>query len=137
MLHEDYLVRMFLALAAAIKDSLMKAKGERDPEGAAELIEVALANTTDMDGALLLKLAPESMVSMLQLSNTDPKLIGYISRSLLLESEYLEDAGQPKKAELRKGQALALADAYGFGMNVANPEAEVMGFLEAQNLEEE
>ena len=57
---------------------------------------------------LALKMDPETMVSMLQISNTDPTLVGYISRTLLLESSYLRQA-QRFHAELREEQALSLA----------------------------
>ena len=34
MLHQDYLMRMFLQLASALRESLEKARGGSDPEGA-------------------------------------------------------------------------------------------------------
>lgn len=114
MLQQDYLLRMFTALAVAIRESIMRAQGDEDPEGAAELLEAALDNATEIDGSLLLQMAPESFVMMVQLSQTDPALIGYISRTLMLESQYLTKAGLDAKAELRAGQAQALAQAYGF-----------------------
>ena len=132
MLHEDYLVRMFLALAAAIKNSIIKARGERDPSGAAELIEAALSDASEIDGSLLLKLAPESMASMLELAGTDPKLAGYISRSLILESEFLTDAGQPEKASLRYRQGVALAETYGLIIDTDNFDSDLQKFLEAE-----
>ena len=57
------------------------------------------------------------MVSMLQISNTDPTLVGYISRTLLLESSYLRQAQRFSRAELREEQALSLARAYGFSLS--------------------
>ncbi len=86
MLQQDYLMRMFTALAIAMRESMLRAQGDEDPEGAAELLEAALDKTTEIDGALLLQMAPESFVAMVQLSQTDPALIGYISRTLMLES---------------------------------------------------
>lgn len=114
MLQQDYLLRMFSALAIAIRESILRAQGDDDPEGAAELLEAALDNATEIDGSLLLQMAPESFVAMVQLSQTDPALIGYISRTLMLESQYLSQAGLDGKASLRSGQAQALARAYGF-----------------------
>ena len=114
MLQQDYLMRMFTALAIAMRESMLRAQGDEDPEGAAELLEAALDKTTEIDGALLLQMAPESFVAMVQLSQTDPALIGYISRTLMLESHYLSEAGFHERATLRAGQAQALARAYGF-----------------------
>ena len=64
MLQQDYLMRMFTALAIAMRESMLRAQGDEDPEGAAELLEAALDKTTEIDGALLLQMAPESFVAM-------------------------------------------------------------------------
>lgn len=126
MLQQDYLLRMFTALAVAIRDSILRAQGGEDPEGAAELLESALNNATEIDGSLLLQMAPESFVGMVQLSQTDPALIGYISRTLMLESQYLTEAGLDAKAELRRGQAQALARAYGFEVDESDVSSEAL-----------
>ena len=75
MLQQDYLMRMFTALAIAMRESMLRAQGDEDPEGAAELLEAALDKTTEIDGALLLQMAPESFVAMVQLSQNDPARI--------------------------------------------------------------
>ena len=58
MLQQDYLMRMFTALAIAMRESMLRAQGDEDPEGAAELLEAALDKTTEIDGALLLSAPP-------------------------------------------------------------------------------
>ena len=125
MLQSDYLVRMFTALAVAIRESMERARGDMDPSGAAMLLEEAFSQATDVDGAMLLKLAPESMVSVLQISGSDPILMGYLSRTLLLESRYLKQANDFNLAELRHNQAHAIAQAYGFELDdeMIEPEA--------------
>ena len=55
MLHQDYLVRMFMVLAAAIRRTILNTSGEKDPEASAELLESTLSNATEIDGSLLLK----------------------------------------------------------------------------------
>lgn len=134
MLHQDYLVRMFMQLASAIRESLLKARGGEDPEAAADLLDAALQNATEIDGSLLLQLSPESMAAMLQLSETDPMLMGYVARTLLLSARYSEEAGQSSRANLRRGQALAVAQAFGFELDEsALSEAELESFF-AQSL---
>lgn len=113
MFTQDYLMRMFMQLAAAMKESLMRAKGKNDPRSAADLLDTAVTDATEMDGSLLLRMAPESMAAMLQLSQPDPQLMEYVSRSLLLSSQYLREAGDASLAELRRAQAFAVADAFG------------------------
>ncbi|MEG0477201.1 MAG: hypothetical protein RR572_06000 [Raoultibacter sp.] len=113
MFEQDYLMRMFAQFMAAIRKSIKKARDEKDPEAAAELLEVAIGNATEIDGGVLLCLAPESIAGVLQVSGTDPRVAEYLVRSLLLEADYLREANQPEKATLRAAQAQALAAAYG------------------------
>lgn len=135
MLQQDYLLRMFTALAVAIRDSILRAQGGSDPEGAAELLESALDGATEIDGTLLLQMAPESFVGMIQLSQTDPALIGYLSRTLMLESQYLTEAGLDAKADLRRGQAQALARAYGFEIDASDVSPEALESFFAESTE--
>lgn len=136
MLHQDYLVRVFMVLAAAIRRTILNTSGEKDPEASAELLESTLSNATEIDGSLLLKMDPETMVSMLQISNTDPTLVGYISRTLLLESSYLRQAQRFSRAELREEQALSLARAYGFSLSEEDISPEALESFFAESLPE-
>lgn len=124
MFQQDYLMRIFLQFAEAIRRSMEKANGKLDPASAAEMLETAVGEATELDGGVLLSLAPESIASILQVSGTDPRVIEYIARSLLLESRYLEDAGQNEKAALRASQAHALAEAYGIDLAEVSLSAE-------------
>ena len=87
MMHEDYLMRMFLMMASTIRDSIEKARGGQDPAEAAQHLDDTLENVTDFDGALLLRMAPETMAAMMKLSTPDPRLMEYVSRTLLLSSK--------------------------------------------------
>ena len=114
MLQRDYLVQMLTMFAQAIARSLERRKTKNDPLGAAEMLEAAISEATDIDGDILLQLAPESVASILQVSSVDPRVAGYIVRSMYLESEYLAEAGDMGLSQLRFQQADAIADAYGF-----------------------
>lgn len=115
MLERDYLTRLIALLAAAIRRTVLKEQD--DPRGAADTLEAAIGNATDIDGGILLSLAPESMSSILMVSGVDPRVCGYIAHTLLLESEYLEKANDPGLAEIRRQQAQAVADAYGVDLD--------------------
>lgn len=112
MFTQDYLMRMFMQLAAAMKESLLRARGQNDPRAAADMLDEAVSDATEMDGDLLLRMAPESMAAMLQLSQPDPQLMEYVSRSLLLSSQYLREAGDASTSALRQEQAYAVARAF-------------------------
>lgn len=114
MFERDYLMRILVQFAEAIRRSMQKAAGESDPRGAADMIEAAIGEATDIDGSTLLTLAPESMASVMQVSGVDPHVTEYIGRSLLLAASYLREANDNALADVREAQAQALADVYGF-----------------------
>lgn len=116
MLEQDYLMRILLQFAEIIRRSWTKAEEERDPRRAADMLEDAVGEAVDMDGAALLSLAPDSVASVVQVSGVDPRVVDYVAHSLLLASGYLRDAGERDLADLRERQARALADAYGFDL---------------------
>ncbi len=110
-------MRMILNLVMAIRRSLEQAQCERDPKTAAQTLEVAIGEATDIDGAVLLSLSPESIAAILQVSGTDPGAIEYLSRSLLLAACYHAEAGCEELANLRERQAYAVAKAYGYDLS--------------------
>jgi len=114
MFEQDYLMRMLLQFMEAIRKSMLKATGEQDSADSAKLLEAAIGDATDMDGDILLSLAPESIAGVLQVSGTDPRMAEYIAQSLLLEASYLRDAGNDERADIRAAQAHTIADTFGF-----------------------
>jgi hypothetical protein len=134
MLQQDYLMRMILQLIEAIMKSLETARGDAaDPQASADLLEAAIGTATDIDGGVLLSLEPESVVNILQVSGTDPRVVEYVGRSLFLESSYLDEASKSELAALRAAQAQALAHAYGFDLDAnVGAEAAMDAFLESE-----
>lgn len=128
MLTQDYLVRIMVQFAEAIRRSLIRSTKEHDPRGAADLLEGAVGEATDIDGSVLLSLSPESIASVMQVSGVDPQVSEYVARSLLLVSGYLREAGECGLAEIREQQARAIAQAYGHELP-GSPE-ELAGLLD-------
>lgn len=114
MFERDYLVRMLVDLAAAIRRALDKSREAKDLEGACETLENSITNATDLDGAVLMTLAPESIASVLQVANTDPRVVIYVAHSMQLQAHYLRQLNNDAMADLRQKQARALAHAYKF-----------------------
>lgn len=117
MLQQDYLMRMIMQLIQGIRKSMRRAVDEKDPEAAADMLEATVGEATELDGAVLLSLSPESIASVVQISGTEPRVVEYICRTLMLEADYLRDAGKAEKAALREQQARALGDAYGVDLS--------------------
>ena len=137
MIEQDYLLRLIaqfiqamlraISMAGRRADELREAEDEADgiarreeaepdPLGAAELLETAFGNCIEMDESVLLVLAPESFAGVLQVSGVDPQLVPHLVRCLQLEGEFLDEAGLPARADLRRKQADALALVYGLEM---------------------
>lgn len=141
MLTQDYLVRMLVDFAAGIMRSMQRRTENSDPKGAAEMLEAAIGQSVDLDGDMLLSLAPESIASILQVSGTDPAITEYMARSLMLAASYREDAGDLELASLRAQQARALATAYGHDLSSMEdgniiPDAELASQAMSSFLEE-
>ena len=134
MFERDYLMRVIALFAEAVRRSWIQAKEKDDPRGAADSLEAAIGDATDIDGAILLSLAPESIAGVMQVSGVDPKVTEQIARSLVLEAEYLDDAGDAELAELRREQGRAIAEAYGIELPSAD---EVVCALEESDALEE
>ncbi|MBC2889051.1 hypothetical protein [Gordonibacter massiliensis (ex Traore et al. 2017)] len=128
MLEQDYLMRILLQFAEILRRSWIRARDDRDPKAAADMLEDAVGEATDIDGGTLLSLAPESMASILQVSGTDPRVIEYVARSLMLVSLYLREAGEDSLADLRLAQARSLGDAY--GLDLPDDPADMPGLLD-------
>lgn len=136
MLNKDYIVDQFVRFAEAIRLGLEKGAGDGDDDGegsAIDLLEAQVGESVNIDGQALLALAPESVASILQVSDTDPGVIGYIVRSLLLESQLLGQSGNASLASLRNQQAYAVADAYRIPLSedMLDPEALEAFFTES------
>ena len=113
MLQRDYLMKQLLVFFQALARSLQQRQKEDNPLLAAQTLENAISSATDLDGAALLSLSPESIAQVLRVSGVDPQVVSYIAHGLLLESQYLMDASERDLADVRKRQALALAQSYG------------------------
>ena len=131
MFERDYLVRMLAQLFEGIVRSLELVHGKNNPKAAADALEQTIGQATDIDGSILLGLSPESIADILQVSGTDPGVIEFVSRSLLLAADYLDQAGDTALATLRREQGRALIRSYGLLVNTDAPaEEEMKAYME-------
>lgn len=113
MLHQDYITRMLMELAAAVTRCVLREDPRRTPLESAEALEDAVGNAVAIDGAAFLALAPESIAQIMQVTGTDSRVSEYVARTVMLASAYLTEGGNAELAQVRRAQALAIADAYG------------------------
>lgn len=112
MLERDYVMRKIMQIGAAIRRSLLNEDKTSDPLDSAYLLESAVGQATNLDGEVLLSLAPNSIAQVMGVSGVDERVAEYIARSLMLAADFLMQAGQSERADLRRAQAHAVADAY-------------------------
>ena len=134
MLEQDYLMRMFIAFAQAIREALAGHAGH-DNALARHQLESSIGTAADMDPDVLLALAPESVATVLSLGAMDDKVAEYIVHALMLESGYLAEDGYGSKSALRRRQAEEVARAFDITYDPARLEA-LLNPLDAR-LEEE
>ena len=134
MFEQDYLMNIIAQLLGAIRRSVERASGEDDPDGAADMMDAAIGEATDLDGTALLSLAPESLAGVLQVSGIDPHLTEHIARSLQLSARYHAEAGHGDMAALRAGQAAVVAAAFGHDITqISVTDEDIEAFLAASD----
>ena len=118
MITEDYLMRMLLNFFKALVDAKSRALNEKDMIGAAEMLENVVGESSSLGADLFLRMAPESIATMLQTTENDPRVTEFMARSLMQAAEYREKGGDAETAALRRNQARAIAEAYGHDLTV-------------------
>jgi hypothetical protein len=120
MFQNDYLMRMIIQFVQALQRALRD--HEIKPEEKAAELEQLVGDAINIDSHLLLSLDPDSVVSMLQIGDFDEQIGEYVLRSLYVEANLLNEAGQSGLADLRRSQADAIAKAYGMDICAADVE---------------
>lgn len=112
-------MRMLAQLIEGIVRTMELKRGDKDPKAAAESLDQVIGQATDIDGSILLGLSPDSIADILQVSGTDPGVVEFVARSLILAAEYLEEAGDLALSNLRREQGLALIKAFGLDVDLS------------------
>ena len=118
MITEDYLMRQLLVFFRALMDARSRALNEKGFIGSAETLENLVGETSSLGADVFLRLAPESIASILQTTGNDPQVTEFMARSLMQAAEYREKAGDVEVANLRREQAHAIAEAYGHDLTI-------------------
>lgn len=107
----DYILRLIEQMGAVLREAFAAYRGGAASEEPLALTEAAIGLVVDMDPQLFLQLAPQSMVSLIEISNTDERLVAKLSEVLVLEADILDSEGRIIEANVRREQAAALRDA--------------------------
>jgi hypothetical protein len=73
-----------------------------------ELAEEAIGLALDLDAELAGRLSPQSLVAMLEINNTDERVIQLVVDALAVQADVLDRAGEIVGASVRRQQADAV-----------------------------
>ncbi len=118
----DYLLDQIARFVEGILASIERMRSGGATE-AVEGFEAVVGDVLDMDPETALSLSPASLVTMMQLSAVDESLAGYAVYALGRAADAYDAQGNAV-SQIRRAQAQALADAYGFPVTAVPPEVE-------------
>ena len=104
----DYVLRIIEQMGAAIREAFQRFRTGAESDEPLELTEHAIGLVVDMDPKLFLRFSPQSMVSFLEISAFDARLVTKLAEALELQAEILEAQGGLLDAGVRREQASAL-----------------------------
>ena len=111
MLHRDYIEEMIEDFCQKVTDPLEEVIVDRDP-AKLQVAEAAVAGFINMTPEHALCLNPASFVTMMRLTGIGSALAEYAAFTLYKVSQVYEAMGDENLAQLRREQALGLAEAY-------------------------
>jgi hypothetical protein len=108
----DYVLRLIEQMGGLIRRATeqMRSGGAEEPY---ELADQAIGLALDIDPAVASRLSPQSLVSLLELSNLDDRVIVLVAEALELEAEVLQSSGEMIAADVRREQASAVRSLLG------------------------
>ncbi len=107
----DYLLRIIEQMGAALREAFSRFRAGAEPEEPLALTEAAIGLVVDMDPQLFLRLSPQSMVSFIEISGFDDRVVAKLVEALELEADILDTEGNIVEAHVRRDQARALDEA--------------------------
>lgn len=129
MLQHDYILEMIEQFVRAVEEALLGTRNKQDV-ASAEGVEEAVAELLDLDAQTAMALAPESLVTMMELSGIGESVAAYAAYALRKTADIYEGLGQEQLAELRLAQGEAVARAFSADGEVPPELLELEGRLE-------
>ncbi len=117
MLQRDYLAKVIESFNKRTSETLRDAVVLRSAEGVSET-EDALGELMELDPAMFLSLAPDSMVTMMRLGGNGEAVGDFVAYVLNALADASLISGDRDTARLRRDQARAVALAFGVSRDV-------------------
>lgn len=107
----DYILRLIEQMGGLIRRALERLRMGEGTDEPLELTEQALGLVVEMDPRTFLRLAPQSMVAILEIGGFDPRVSAGVVEALEAQAEIYEMAGELELAAMRHEQAAAVRSA--------------------------
>lgn len=104
----DYILRLIEQMGGLIRRAFERFRGGGSDAESIELVHQAIGLVVDMDPVLFLRLSPQSMVSFLEISGFDDRVVTLLAEAIELQAEVEEGEGDLVLADVRRSQAAAL-----------------------------
>ncbi len=106
----DYILRLIEQMGALIRAAFARVGvGSGDAESLSDL-ERAVGLALELDPEVARRLAPESLAALLDISETDDRVLRLVVEALEAEAEILERNAEMVDGGLRRAQAAAVRD---------------------------
>jgi hypothetical protein len=104
----DYVLRTIEQMALLISRALEVFRHDGDPELPVEMTQEALGLVVGMDPDVFVRLDPQSMASLLEMSAVDDRCVALVAEALEAQAAILEETGSIVDADARRQQAAAV-----------------------------
>ena len=116
MLERDYILMVITEFVRTVTEALRLSHFDRSQE-AFQQVEAAVAELVGLDAQTAMTLSADSLVQVMILSGVGAGVAGYAAYALDRLADEYEDAGQEDVAEVRRMQAEAIAESFGWDLN--------------------
>jgi hypothetical protein len=107
---DDYILRLVEQLGSMMRLAFARFREGQGPSEPLDVTKQAIEMVVDVDPDLFVRFSPQSMVSFLELSGFDDRLVVKLAEALNLQAEILESEGQLVLAGVRREQATAVLE---------------------------
>lgn len=116
MLERDYILMVLSEFVRMVMEALRLAHQDHTPESF-EQVESAVSELVGLDSQTALALSPDTLVQVMVLSGIGSRVAGHAAYTLDRLADEYEDAGFDEVAEVRRAQAEAIAESFGWDLN--------------------
>lgn len=111
MIHKDFLEEAIKKFVEGVSKPLEYALLKKDITHLGD-VDAAIAELLEMNSAVVMQLAPASLVTMMKLSQVGASIAQYVAYVLRMEARVYERTQNPELSSLRLGQAHAIEQAF-------------------------